>query len=100
MAFLIRIHMGHHHYVRRYRLGLTVTNRPAHIDGWMDGRTDATRTKGYNILSKAGHSIALNLIHPVFFPLIWAHLMFAHYTPQVSQGNIVPLVLLPSRHSG
>jgi hypothetical protein len=29
-----------------------------------------------------GLSIALNMIHPVFFPLIWAHLKIAHYTPQ------------------
>jgi hypothetical protein len=41
---LIRIHMAHHHYTRRYRLGLTVTKRPAHIDGPMDGWMDGWRS--------------------------------------------------------
>jgi hypothetical protein len=36
----------------------------------------------------SGLSIALNLIHPVFFPLIWAHLKFAHYTPQVTHVDV------------
>jgi hypothetical protein len=41
---LMRVQTDVHHDTIGHRLGLMVTKRAPQVDGWMDGRTAATRT--------------------------------------------------------